>query len=101
MNWKAKRILGVMPPQVEVVWDRGDGFFTVVAERVCPHIPGDMVEKERNKVAAIIENAPAMLALLQDIANPKRGSHAEKWTIHNAALHAQEIIDKIQSTVVV
>lgn len=101
MKWKAKRIHGVTPPQIEVVWDRGNGFFTVVAETVCPHRPGDLVEKQRNEVAAIIENAPEMLALLQDIANPKRGSEAERWTIHNAALHAQDIIKKIESTVVV
>jgi hypothetical protein len=100
MKWKARKKMGYMPAQIEVVWDRGNGFFTQVAETVCPHRPGDLIEKQRNEVAAMIENAPAMVELLRDIANPKRGSEAEKWSIHNAAHAAQEILARIESTVI-
>lgn len=100
MKWIARRKAGYTPPQIEVVWDRGNGFFTQVAETVCPHLPGDLTEKQRNEVAAIIENAPQMLELLRDIANPKRGSLAEKWTIYTAAHAAQEIVTRIESAVI-
>ena len=100
MKWIARKKMGYTPTQIEVVWDRGNGFFTQVAETVCPHRPGDLIEKQRNEVAAIIENAPAMVELLRDIANPKRGSVAEKWSIHNAAHAAQEILARIESTVI-
>ena len=100
MKWIARKKLGHTPTQIEVVWDRGNGFFTQVAETVCPHRPGDLIEKQRNEVAAIIENAPAMVELLRDIANPKRGGEAEKWSIHNAAHEAQKILEMIESTVI-
>lgn len=100
MKWIARKKLGHTPTQIEVVWDRGDGFFTQVAETVCPHRPGDLIERQRNEVAAIIENAPQMLELLRDIATPKRGSDAEKWSIEHAAQAAAKLIAKIDSTVI-
>ena len=92
--------MGYTPTQIEVVWDRGNGFFTSVAETVCPHRPGDLIEKQRNEVAAIIENAPAMLELLRNIAYPKRGSIHEKWSIEHAADAAAKLLAEIESTVI-
>jgi hypothetical protein len=101
MKWIAKKKIGHVPTQIEVIWDRGNGFFTQVAETVCPHRPGDLMEKQRNEVAAIIENAPQMLELLRNIATPKRGSDAENWSIEDAAREAEKLISKIQSTVII
>ncbi len=101
MKWIARKKAGYTPTQIEVVWDRGNGFFTQVAETVCPHRPGDLIEKQRNEVAAMIENAPAMAELLRDIAYPRRGSVHEKWGIAHAADAAAKLLAKIESTLIV
>ena len=99
MKWIAQRKIGHSPAQIEVVWDRGNGFYTQVAETVCPHRPGDLPEKHRNEVAAIIANAPDMLELLRSIAYPQRGSKEEKWSIDDLAAQASKVIAKIELSV--
>lgn len=100
MKWIARTKRGHVPTQIEVVWDRGNGFVTQVAETVCPHRPGDLIEKQRNEVASIIQHAPQMLELLRDIATPKRGSNSEGWEISDAANEALKLIEKIESTII-
>lgn len=101
MKWITQRKIGYSPAQIEVVWDRGNGFYTQVAETVCPHRPGDLPEKQRNEVAAIIANAPDMLELLRSIAYPQRGSKEEKWSIDDLAAQASKVIAKIEISVTV
>ncbi len=101
MKFIAQRKIGHSPAQIEVVWDRGNGFYTQVAETVCPYMPGNLPEKRRNEVAAIIAAAPDMLELLRDIAYPLRGSKEEKWSVEDIAAEASKIIAKIDLSVTV
>ena len=98
MQFIARQKRGVTPTQVEVVWDRGNGFSTVISDSVCQTIIGDLKEPKRNEIAAMLESAPQMLELLRSIAMPKRGSEEEGWTVNDMALRASRILMQIEKT---
>ena len=50
---------------------------------------------ERKGNAVLIAHAPEMLEFLNDLAFPKRGSGAEKWSIEDAASRALMLIQQI------
>ena len=98
MQFIARQKRGVTPTQVDVVWDRGNGFSTVISDSVCQTIIGDLKEPKRNEIAAMLESAPQMLEFLNDLVYPKRGSAAEQWTISGAAIEAAKILSQIEKT---
>jgi len=99
MRFVARQVRGVTPTQVEVLWDKGNGFYSIISQSVCPRAIGDLPDKQRNEIAAMLENSPAMLELLKDIAYPKRGSDSEYWTLSEVADKAQKILSQIEKTI--
>lgn len=97
MNWKAQKTKGQTPANIEVVWKKENRFFVMVATSVCPTFPGDMIEPRRAEIATLIEFAPKMRELLQDIASPRRGSKAEKWDIQKASEVAAILLEEMKA----
>ena len=98
MRFVARQVRGVTPTQVEVLWDKGNGFYSIISQSVCPRTIGDLPGKERNKIAAMLENSPIMLEFLNDIVYPKRGSDSERWTLSEVVNEAQKILSQIENT---